>query len=152
MLEKIWVFFDKLEDRTRRWFSRWPLLYAFIGGTAVVLFWRGIWHTMDFIMEYYFAVPVINQSIDIQTLIWWDGPLSIFIGMMILLMTGIFTSSFIGNEIIISGIKGEKKMVEKTELELRSETESVNDIKKEIKIISSRLEKIEQRIDEKENR
>jgi hypothetical protein len=34
-------------------------------------------------------------------------------------------------------------MVEKTEIEIRSETEAVNDIKREIKIISSRLEKIE---------
>jgi hypothetical protein len=143
MLEIIWNFFDKLEDKVRRWFSHNPLLYAFVGGTGVVIFWRGIWHTMDFVMEFCFSVSSTNQSISNQALIWWDGPLSIIIGMVTLLITGIFTSSFIGNEIIISGIKGEKKLVEKTELEMESETESVKNIKKEIVIISSRLGKIE---------
>lgn len=146
MLKKILAFFDKFEDKVRRWFSRRPLLYAFIGGTGVILFWRGIWHTMDFIMEYFWSAPLINQSIDLKMLIWWDGPLSIIIGMLILLVTGIFTSSFIGNEIIISGIKGEKKMVEKTELEMQSETESLNDIRKEIEAISNRLERIENKL------
>jgi hypothetical protein len=75
--------------------------------------------------------------------IWWDGPLSIFIGLIILLITGIFTSSFIGNEVIISGIKGEKKMVDKTESEVRDETEYMKSIKKEIKTISGRLNKME---------
>lgn len=143
MFKKIIVFFDKFEDGIRKWLSHHPLLYAFIGGTGVVIFWRGIWHTMDFIMEFYFSVPLANQSIDGVIPIWWDGPLSIAIGLVMLLATGIFVSSFIGNEIIISGIKGEKKMVEKTELEMQSETESVKDIKREIKIISGRLEKIE---------
>jgi len=32
MLEKILLFFDKLEDKTRRWLSHRPLLYALIGG------------------------------------------------------------------------------------------------------------------------
>jgi len=77
--------------------------------------------------------------------------LSVAIGIGILLMTEIFTLSFFGNEVILSGIKGEKKMVDKTELEMRSEMEFVNDIKKEIKIISNRLEKIERKMDENEN-
>lgn len=149
MMRKILAFFDKLEDRVRRWFSRRPLFYAFVGGIGVVLFWRGVWHTMDFVMEYYFKTPLVNQSIDIKTMLWWDGPLSIIIGILMLLLTGIFTSSFIGNEIIISGIKGEKKMVEKTELEIKSETESMDDIKKEIKLISSQLEEIGRKIDKK---
>jgi len=42
MLEKIRMFFDKIEDRMRKWFSRCSLLYALVGGTGVVLFWRGI--------------------------------------------------------------------------------------------------------------
>lgn len=124
----------------RRWFSRRPLLYAFVGGTGLIIFWRGIWHSMDYVMEYFTTADRIG---DIGALIWWDGPFSVLIGLVILTVTGIFISSFIGNEIIISGIKGEKKLVEKTELELESETESVRNIKKEIAIISSRLGKIE---------
>lgn len=140
MLKIIWDFFDKLEDKVRRWFSGYPLLYAFVGGTGVVIFWRGIWHLMDYAMEYFTAV---DKSGDIGALIWWDGPLSIAIGLIILMTTGIFTSSFIGNEIIISGIKGEKKMVDKTESEVRDETESMKGIEKKIKTISNRLGKIE---------
>lgn len=64
-------------------------------------------------------------------------------------MTGVFISSFIGNEIIISGIKGEKKMVEKTELEIQNDAGFISDIKKEVGIISNRLEKIEKKINEK---
>lgn len=149
MLKKILVFFDKFEDVVRKWLGHHPLLYAFIGGTGVVIFWRGIWHTMDFVTGRYLAELPINQSIDSNTLIWWDGPLSIAIGLAILLATGIFTSSFIGNEIILSGIRREKKMAEKNESEMMSETESVNDIKKEIIIISGRLDKIEQNLDKK---
>lgn len=150
MFKKIFFFFDKLEDGVRKWLSHHPLLYAFIGGTGVVIFWRGIWHSADFIMEFYFSVSLANQSIDSTIPIWWDGPLSIVIGLVMLLATGIFVSSFIGNEIIISGIRGEKKMVEKTEMEMQSETESVKDIKREIKAVSGRLEKIEIKLDRRD--
>lgn len=146
MFNGILNFFDKLEDGVRKWLSGYPLLYAFIGGTGVIIFWRGIWHLMDYLMEYF---TTVNKSSDIGTLIWWDGPLSIVIGLVILLITGIFTSSFIGNEIIISGIKGEKKMVDKTESEVRDETESMKGMEKQIKTISSRLGKIEKSINKK---
>lgn len=64
MFKKIFLFFDKLEDSIRKWLSHHPLLYAFIGGTGVVLFWRGIWHTMDFIMSHYFSISLVGQSIN----------------------------------------------------------------------------------------
>lgn len=142
-IEKIEIFFDKLEDGVRGWLSLRPLLYAFIGGAGVIIFWRGIWHFMDFVTEYYSLLPLIRQGTEMSTLLWWDGPVSIIIGLAILLLTGIFTSSFIGNEVIISGIKGEKKMVDRTESEVRQETESMNSIKKEIRVISNRLNKME---------
>jgi len=94
-------------------------------------------------MAYYFAATSINRSVDISSMLWWDAPLSALIGLIMLMLTGIFTSSFIGNEIIISGIKGEKKMVEKTEAEMQNETESLKSIRKELKVISNRLKKIE---------
>jgi len=139
MLEKILLFFDKLEDKTRRWLSHRPLLYALIGGVGVVLFWRGIWHIMDFLMAYYFAATSINRSVDISSMLWWDAPLSALIGLIMLMLTGIFTSSFIGNEIIISGIKGEKKMVEKTEAEMQNETESLKSIRKKLNLFLKKL-------------
>jgi MFS superfamily sulfate permease-like transporter len=145
MLKKILAFFDKLEDKVRRWLSPRPLVYAFVGGIGVVLFWRGIWYTADYFLGAHFISPLLGIT-ESKLSFWWDGPLSLAIGLAILLAVGIFTSVFIGNEIIISGIKGEKKVIEKTELELQSEAESVNEIKREIKIIASRLEKIEKSI------
>ena len=50
MLREIIHFFDKLEDKTRGTLSHYPFLYAFLGGIGVVLFWRGVWHTNDFIL------------------------------------------------------------------------------------------------------
>jgi hypothetical protein len=41
MTRNILAFFDKLEDKTRAKLSRVPLLYAFLGGIGIVLFWRG---------------------------------------------------------------------------------------------------------------
>ena len=149
MHKKILLFFDKLEDKVRKRLSYYPLLYAFIGGTGVVLFWRGIWHTADFAVEYYYSASSVSQSMGANSLIWWDGPLSIIIGLAMLLVSGIFVSSFIGNEIIISGIKGEKKLVEKTEKEMLCEVESISGIKRELDVFSKRLEKIESAINGK---
>ncbi len=110
-------FFDKLEDHIRNWLSRRPILYALFTGTGVILFWRGIWHTADMLVHSYAAyAPGIGINWD--GMVWWDGPLSIVVGLIILLLCGVFVSSFIGNEIIISGLKREKKFSEKIESEL----------------------------------
>lgn len=138
-MKNIINFFDILEDKIRGKLSRWPILYAFIGGAGVIIFWRGIWHSMDFLTQYlsqnFFYAP---ETILIE-FAWWDGPLSILIGMLLLLPTGVFVSSFIGNEIIISGIKGEKKLNEKTEAEVEEEMTELVQIKKELGKISNKL-------------
>lgn len=133
-------FFDKLEDKVRRWLSRHPIWYALIGGVGIVLFWRGIWHTADYLLlRYSHANP--NRSIDLSDAIWWDGPLSLLVGGALLLVIGAFVSSFIGNEIIISGLKGEKKLSEKAAKEIKSESKALAEIKRELKKISEKLNK-----------
>jgi len=121
-MPKVIKFFDKFEDRIRGGLSRRPITYAFIGGVAVVLFWRGVWITMD-------SIPFMN------------GPVSIIISLVILLGSGLFVSFFIGDRIILSGLKGEKKLAEKTKDEIRSEIDMIVEIK-------NRLSKIEKNIDE----
>ncbi len=101
-----------------RWLSHRPVLYALITGTGIILFWRGIWHTADMLVNYY-ASTTSGIGMNWEGVIWWDGPLSIVLGALILLICGAFVSSFIGNEIIIAGIKGEKVLTEKIELELK---------------------------------
>lgn|SRR3989338_3272908 len=134
---------DRMEDKVRGKLSHYPLLYAFIGGVGAVVFWRGVWHTADYVMEYFFAVGDTVSSTSAMQLPWWDGPVSMLVGTILLLAVGLFVSNFIGNEIIISGLRGEKKLIEKTQKEVEEDLLFDNKIKKEIHEIDVRLEEIE---------
>jgi hypothetical protein len=134
------TFFDKLEDKVRGWFSHRPRLYGFAVGIGIVLFWRGVWHTADYIMDFYSHWQSNNLSIDYVDALWWDGPLSFFLGSSLLLITGAFVSSFIGNEIIISGLRGEKKLTEKTETEVRTEVSAIAEIRNEVRAITKKMD------------
>jgi hypothetical protein len=126
MIRKIVKFFDKLEDKTRGGLSRWPIMYAFIGGIGVVLFWRGVWNTADD----FGVMPIF----------------SLLLGSIILLITGAFVSSFIGSKLIISGLYGEKKLTEKTEDEIKTEGDKIAKLQNSINHVEKELEKIEAEI------
>jgi len=147
-MKKIIKFFDKLEDKVRRWFSHYPILYGIVGGIGTVLFWRGVWHTADYLSIVY----IVNNGKTISTVNLpspIDGMISFLAGLVLLLMTGLFVSAFIGNHIIISGLKGEKKIAEKTEAEVKTEESAVKKIEEEIRLLSKRFENIEKKLDEK---
>jgi hypothetical protein len=133
-------FFDKLEDHVRGWFSHRPILYGLAVGFGIVMFWRGVWHSADYIVDYYTRAVVNDLSAGASNMLWWDGPVSLFIGVFVLLISGSFVSSFIGNEIIISGLRGEKKLTEKTETEVRTEVSAIADIRAEVREIAKKLE------------
>ena len=136
-------FFDKLEDKIRFWFSHYPIFYGFIGGIGVVLFWRGVWHTADYISARFIFMPESSGTLSIIDFgNPWDGLLSLIIGSILLLITGLFVSNFIGNEIIISGLRGERKLTEKTETEVRTETGAIAEIREEVRKISKIVEEI----------
>lgn len=120
IFDRIFHFFDKLEDRVRGFLSRKPTLYAIIAGFAIVLFWRGVWHTAD-------LFPVLT------------GPVSIIVSIIILMVTGLFVSFFVGDIIILSGIKKEKKVVDKTEEELLKEANEITKIKETLGRIEEEL-------------
>ena len=142
-MRKIFRFFDKLEDKVRGRFSHYPILYGLVGGVGVVLFWRGVWHTADYISVYFLARAGILSTTDFGNP--WDGLLSLVIGSVLLLITGLFVSNFIGNEIIISGLRGERKLTEKTEFEVRTETGAIAEIREELKKIAKAVEEIKSR-------
>jgi membrane-bound ClpP family serine protease len=129
IIKKIVKFFDKLEDKIRRKLSHYPILYAFIGGTGVVLFWRGIWHTAD--------------DINLGSI------LSIFIGAFILIVIGIFVSEFIGKKLIISGLVGEEKLTEKEESEIETEETQLKSLQNTLNRLEKKLEHIDEEIEEK---
>ena len=126
MIGKIIHFFDKLEDKIRAKLSHTPLIYALIGAVGVVLFWRGVWHIAD--------------EINISSII------SILIGSVILLLSGAFVSSFIGTRLIITGLKGEKKLVEKTDEEIKSEGSEIKHMENELNEIKKEISEIKQEI------
>lgn len=136
------TFASKLERRLVAFLSHRPRLYALVVGTGVVLFWRGIWHTADQIYNLY----QVNTSIDLVTSPWWDGPLSLAVGLIILYFTGAFVSSFIGNELILSGLRGEKKLNEKTEVEVKTEVRAIADIKDAIISIEDKINDLEKKV------
>jgi hypothetical protein len=140
MTRNILAFFDKLEDKTRAKLSRVPLLYAFLGGIGIVLFWRGVWHTTDFLTAY-----ILGET-EITLFSVVDGPLSFLVGTLVLLITGVYVSAFIGNRLIISGLSGEKKLAEKTVDEINAEEDEIKSIKKTLSKVESEIGKIEEEI------
>ncbi|MEK7087738.1 MAG: hypothetical protein AAB891_00430 [Patescibacteria group bacterium] len=118
---KLVKFFDKLEDHIREKLSRTPIIYGIIGGIAIVMFWRGIWHLAD----------SLEQSGGVLAVIF-GTPVSVALSAVVLLLTGLFVSFFIGDRIILSGLTHEKKIEEKTETEVKAEGEVLVDMYKKI--------------------
>lgn len=126
MVAKIIKFFDKFEDWARASLSKYPIVYALLGSISIVLFWRGVWMTAD---DFAFMT----------------GPVSFAISLVLLLASGLFVSFFIGDRIILSGLKREKKLAEKTEEEVKSEENIMKDIEVKLDRIEKNLEELNHR-------
>jgi hypothetical protein len=59
-----------------------------------------------------------------------------------MLSTGLFVSFFIGDNIILSGLKHEKKLAEKTEEEVQTEKDDLYEIREEIAGLKKDMEEI----------
>jgi len=138
-------FFGKIEEKSKIYLSHRPRLYALIVGIGIVLFWRGVWHSTDLIHTY-FNIFQNKLTIDLSASPWWDGPLSFIVGAIVLHFTGAFTSSFIGNELILSGLRGEKRLTEKTESEIKGEEQFISDIKEELGTMTEKIGQLEKEV------
>ncbi len=116
----VYSFFDKLEDKIRGFLSHYPIIYALIGGVGVVLFWRGVWHLAD-------ELPFMTSIVSIAS------------GSILLLATGLLVSVFIGDQVIISGLRGEKKVTEKTEVEVEYEIGRLEMLEREVRQLSREI-------------
>ena len=132
-------------NKLTAYLSHRPKLYALIVGIGVILFWRGVWHTADQIHEY-LSYGLVSSSLDTFSSPWWDGPFSLVVGSLILYYSGAFISSFIGNELILSGLRGEKKLNQKTEEEVRGEVEAIAGIKNSLREINRSMEQLEKKV------
>jgi len=139
MYKKILNFFDKFEDNVRGHLSHHPILYTLIGGVSIVLFWRGVWHTAD----------ILQSQGGFLGWLFYE-PNNLIIVTSILLATGLFVSYFIGDTILISGMKGEKKLAEKTENELKGEEKELQKIRTTIDEMEKSIEEIKDAVMKKE--
>jgi hypothetical protein len=128
MLNHITTFFDKLEDRIRIALSHYPITYSIIGGIGIVLFWKGVWETAG-------IFPVLF------------GPLSALVGIIVLLLTGLMVSFFVGDSIILSGFNREKKLVEKTETEVRADRDINQRILEKLGAVEEELKDLGEKVD-----
>ncbi|TSC83608.1 MAG: Uncharacterized protein G01um101417_483 [Parcubacteria group bacterium Gr01-1014_17] len=124
-------FFDKLEDQTRAGLSRSPITYAIIGGTSLVLFWRGMWMVADML-----------EAEGGWLGFWFSAPVSLAVSVAALLLTGLFVSFFIGDRIILTGLKHEKKLAEKTEKEVEEEESKIKELHAHIEHIEKQLDEL----------
>src|SRR3989344_3989681 len=117
-MQKIVGFFDRVENKLRGAFSRYPIVYAFLADVGIVSFWRGVWGVSDIL-----KVP---------------PEVSLLFSVILLLSIGVFVTEFLGNRIIISGLRGEKKLEEKTLQEIEDEEMFLADLKRKV----DRIEKL----------
>jgi hypothetical protein len=129
MMERIIKFFDRLEIQIRGKLSHYPVLYAFIGGVGIVLFWRGVWHTAD----------DMNMG----------SILSLLIGFLILIVTGVFVAEFIGNKLIISGLVGEKKLETREEGVIETEESQLKNLQNTLNRVEKKLSDLEGEVEKK---
>lgn len=130
-IRRIINFFDKFEDHVRGHLSKYPIIYTLIGSVAIVLFWRGVWHTAD----------ILYSRGGFFGWIFYE-PVNLLIVTIILLATGLFVSYFIGDTILMSGIKHEKKVTDKTEKEVREEERELVQLRTTIKEIKKEVDEI----------
>ena len=133
---KLFSSIGKFFREVREKLSNHPIIYAIIGAVGIVLSWRGIWHTADFIAVF-FLNNQGESGINYANLL--DSIVSMTIGFVLLLFTGLFVSDFIGSQ-----IKTEKKiekMAEETESEEKTESERLDELE-------DRLEKVTDHLDE----
>ena len=124
---------NKFLRKTREKLSKYPIIYAILGAIGIILFWRGVWHTADFL-------PLVfiddGTGMPLNYAYLFDSLLSAVIGFTLLLATGLFVGDFIGSQMVSTAIKEEKKIEKITE-----ETES--DEEKEKKRMTEFEEKFE---------
>ncbi len=109
-----------------------------IGGVAIVLFWRGVWHTAD----------ILQAKGGILGFVFYE-PVNMIIVAIILLATGLLVSVFIGDTVLMSGLKHQKKIADKTEKEIEEEEAQLASIKAAVKEIKKEVDEIRDAVEKK---
>lgn len=121
MIQKAFALFKRLETRLRTKLSHHPILYTFIGGVAIVLFWKGVWDTADLFPFFL------------------EGPVLILISFVVLLITGLFVSFFVGDRMILSNLASEERRARKTEETMETEEVTLEEVKSTLQHIDEEI-------------
>lgn len=134
--------FDKAEDYVREHLSRHPLFYAFLGGVFVVLFWRGVWETADILA---LRNPFLHWFL--------YGPNQIIFSTLVLMLMGLMVSVFVGEKIIISGLRHEKQVEDRTEEIIEEEVITLKHIRDEVRALKAEVNgKKERKVSQKKKK
>ena len=125
---RIFKLFDRLEDYTREHLAKHPLFYSFLGGATAVLFWRGIWETAD-----------ILSTRNVFLHWFFYGPNQVVFSTILLTLMGLMVSIFVGEKIIISGLRHEKKVEDRTEEIVEEEVITLKHIRDEVRAVKAEL-------------
>jgi len=132
--EPIIKYFQNFEIYNRNFLVKHKYLYALLGGTGIILFWKGVWYMADSIKIN--GIDYFGENLGRIMMIIFSDTGSLILGLILMLATGVFVSEFIDDEIIISGIKKEKQIIDK------SAEEIINEEKKEEKILKELNERL----------
>lgn len=138
-------FFDRLEDRVRARLSHRSIVYAFVGGTCTIIYWRAVWHTADILME---GIPWLDGIKGFWGYVFYE-PISLVWTAIVLLMTGLFVSNFIGERIVISGLKKEKKVTDRTEEEVAGEEKDIQKLSAKMDLLIEEITNIKDELAKK---
>lgn len=135
---RVYPFFDTFEDRSRSWLARRPKLYAFVAGAAIVMLWRAIWHMADIFESYGGWFSFL-----------FSPPVTLATSVLVLLGSGLFVSFFVGDAIIMSGLKKEKKFVDNAQEEMEKEEKELEHIEQVLERIETTVENLQTEKDKK---
>lgn len=125
----------KIQLKNRAFLSRHKFIYSLLGATGVVLYWRGVWHTVDILESWGGWYSFIFSSVG-----------SLVLGVLILSFGGILVQELIGTDTIVSGLKKQKRDIDKTVEELIKEEATHKQEKELIKEMDLHLHKIDKRL------
>ena len=138
------IFLKNIGKKLQRALRRHPLIYAFVGGVGIVLFWRGIWYLTDFFV-FVLLVPR-NQASPIDWSGGVDGGVSLILGVVLLLSTGLFVSEFLSGQVLMADVKEEEKLTKEAERGIKKESSELPSIEEGLRHIEEEIKEIEKQI------
>ena len=100
-----------------------------------MLFWRGVWDVADVLEQHTSWGSFVLSPVG-----------SMILGIVVLLATGLLVSSMIGESILLTSIRKEKKLIEKSRQEIEEDLRSENQEKDILQKIGEDIEEIKEKI------